>query len=263
MIGQVNVSVANLYGEGTYKSELVSQAILGESFEILNMQKYFTHIRLFDNYDGWISNYQWIEKNLPDEDMIRVRSLSITLYENADINSFPVRDAVIGTQLRKIEEKNDWIQIELPDGKKAWAQSEKFRNFPEQSRSSLLNLAMEYLGCPYFWGGRTPKGLDCSGLTYSVFNLLGIKIRRDSWMQHEDGKRVEVNPEKAKKGDLYFFAEGGLRITHVGIAMGAGKIIHSRGMVRINSLISSDIDYSEELLNSFVDVRSFMDHKIN
>jgi cell wall-associated NlpC family hydrolase len=87
--------------------------------------------------------------------------------------------------------------------------------------------------------------------------MIQMDLPRDSWMQQRDGKFVSDKPEEAQPGDLYFFAETGTKITHVGIAIGEGRIIHSRGLVRENSLIRAHSNFSEELYKSFVDVRTF------
>jgi cell wall-associated NlpC family hydrolase len=132
-----------------------------------------------------------------------------------------------------------------------------FSEFPELTRQNIVQLVREFLGYPYFWGGRSPKGFDCSGLTQIVFSLYGISLPRDSWMQHRDALFCSDNPIEAQAGDLYFFADNGTKITHVGFALGEGRIIHARGMVRENSLIPGNDKFSEELYNSFVDVRTF------
>ena len=62
---------------------------------------------------------------------------------------------------------------------------------------------------------------------------------------------------KHKQAICTFFADNGERITHVGIALGEGRIIHARGMVRESSLIPGEDKFSNDLYSSFVDVRTF------
>jgi cell wall-associated NlpC family hydrolase len=254
---QINVSVANLYCEPGYQNEIVSQALLGELATVLATNTSFTRIKLLDEYEGWISNYQWVEKRPVQLQRRCLRSHFARVYESPDLNTRAIRDAVIGTYFAVIEQKNGWLNVELPDGEEGWAEELNFGPFPQTSRKAVKQLALEFLGYPYHWGGRSPKGFDCSGLTYTVFNLLGISIPRDSWMQHRDAKIVSENPLSAEMGDLFFFAESGDRITHVGIALGDGKILHARGLVRINSLLESDAHYLPQLRDTFVDVRTF------
>jgi hypothetical protein len=254
--GQINVSVANLYRQPTYISDVVTQAILAEEITILERQKSFSFVQLPDMYKGWLSNYQWIEGGTSGVIKKQIRSHHLLIYDKPDESSVVTRDAVLGTNLVVKNIQGDWSQVLLPDGVLGWLKSHHFGTFPELNRDAVVNLAEELLGYPYFWGGRSVKGLDCSGFTQTVYSLLGKWLPRDSWMQQNKTRLVKTDPVMAIKADLYFFAELGEKITHVGIALGNGKIIHARGMVRINSLKSDDDDYCHDLAESLVDVRT-------
>ncbi len=257
--GVINVSVANIYETDAYRSQVVTQGILGEEVKILEQKQNFTFVELPDTYRGWISNFQLVLKNKhPEEDQVMVRDHWIHIYREPRVGSPVIRDAVIGTRLNQSGFDGNWLQIQLPDGESGWIKKSVTGSFPPSGREGIITLAGEFIGYPYFWGGRSPKGFDCSGLTQTVFGLLGIKLPRDSWMQQSAGKRVETQPADAKPGDLYFFAERGDRITHVGIALGSGRILHARGYVRINSLVENDPVFSDDLRSIFVDVRSFL-----
>ena len=256
--GVVNVCVANVYEADTYKSQTVTQAILGERLNILDSGERFSLVELPDAYTGWISNFQFVTGNGTQTGrVIKVREHWTRIFQEPHIDSLPVRDAVIGTRLYMTGEAGEWLRVGLPDGTPGWIRKSATGEFPERNREGILKLAREFLGYPYLWGGRSPKGFDCSGLTQTVLGLLGISLPRDSWMQQNAGKPVDVAPEDTLPGDLYFFSEKGDRITHVGIAAGRGRILHARGYVRINSLIDGDQDYSGELRSTLVDVRSF------
>lgn len=100
----------------------------------------------------------------------------------------------------------------------------------EGLRAQLAETAQSYLGVPYLWGGTTPEGFDCSGLTMSVYRLNGLQLPRSSREQFEAGTSVPV--AELRPGDLLFFATGGAgRVSHVGLYVGDGAFIHapSRG----------------------------------
>jgi cell wall-associated NlpC family hydrolase len=99
----------------------------------------------------------------------------------------------------------------------------------------IVELAASYLKTPYLWGGRSPFGIDCSGLTQMVFKMLGIKLRRDARQQAEQGHVINLLAE-AQAGDLAFFDNDEGNIVHTGILTENGQIIHASGKVRIDPI---------------------------
>ncbi|MCH7548899.1 MAG: C40 family peptidase, partial [Candidatus Krumholzibacteriota bacterium] len=90
----------------------------------------------------------------------------------------------------------------------------------------VLEKAEAFLGAPYRYGGTTPKGVDCSGLIYSVFRDFGIALPRTTAHQSEFGTHVRKN--QLQPGDLIFFrTTAGAHATHVGIYAGNGRFIHA------------------------------------
>lgn len=111
------------------------------------------------------------------------------------------------------------------------------------SGGDIVNLARQYLGTQYAWGGSTPKGgFDCSGLVYYVYGQNGIQLPRNSYNQFMVG--ASVSPDKLRPGDLVFFDTDPSQKgpDHVGIYIGGGKFIHSPAPgkgVQISSLADS------------------------
>jgi len=115
-----------------------------------------------------------------------------------------------------------------------------------------VRVARKYLGVRYVWGGTTPSGFDCSGLTSYAYNAIGIDIPRTSRMQYRHGAYIPPNRlDLLQPGDLVFFGYEGSasRIHHVGMYVGGGSFIHAPqtgDVVRIASLtgrIASRGDY--------------------
>jgi cell wall-associated NlpC family hydrolase len=95
-------------------------------------------------------------------------------------------------------------------------------------------LAYQFLGIPYVWGGATPSGFDCSGLTMYVYAQLGIGLGHYTGSQYNAGPHVSMS--QLAPGDLVFFYAGH---DHVGIYMGGGLFIHAPhtgDVVKISSL---------------------------
>jgi gamma-D-glutamyl-L-lysine dipeptidyl-peptidase len=247
MIKTVNVSVSNVYKNSTYQSDIVSQALLGESVEVIKTENDFDNVKQPDGYEGWIKNNQLAVDNSKSESIKTIISHAIQIYSEMDESSYPVRDAVIGSKINVVDEEKDWYRIELPDGTEGWILKKHFGEFPKLSRENVVKLAKQFLGYPYFWGGLSPRGLDCSGLSQTVFKLLGYQLPRDSYMQRDATKETSKNISDALEGDLLFFGDDKIKVDHVGIALGDDGIIHARGMVKINSLNKSADNYDIKL----------------
>lgn len=91
--------------------------------------------------------------------------------------------------------------------------------------SKVIEYAYNAIGKPYVYGDTGKKGYDCSGLTYSAFLEIGIKLPRSSSTQASTG--VPIKKEDLITGDLLFFNTSGKGISHVGLYIGEGKMIHA------------------------------------
>jgi len=88
-----------------------------------------------------------------------------------------------------------------------------------------VSIAYSLLGRPYRWGASGPNSFDCSGLTMYVYAQLGIYLPHSSAAQYYCGRRVSY--DELAPGDLVFFARRSGRISHVGIYIGGGMMIHA------------------------------------
>jgi len=108
-----------------------------------------------------------------------------------------------------------------------------------------MEMANLFLDAPYLWGGKTPFGVDCSGLTQTVFKTCGIPLKRDASQQVHQGETIDFIGD-IKPGDLAFFDNANGDIIHVGIIMKHQKIMHASGKVRIDTLDHNGI-FNKEL----------------
>lgn len=85
--------------------------------------------------------------------------------------------------------------------------------------SAVIEIAAQYVGTPYVYGGTTPEGFDCSGFTSYVYAQLGVTLSRTSAAPRYDG--VQVPRDQAQPGDLVW-SPG-----HIGIYAGGDTMIDS------------------------------------
>ncbi|MCF3122953.1 C40 family peptidase [Streptomyces arenae] len=88
--------------------------------------------------------------------------------------------------------------------------------------AKVIDFAEAQIGKPYVWGATGPDSYDCSGLTQDAWKAAGISLPRTTWDQVKVGTTVKT--ADAKPGDLVFFYDD---ISHVGIYIGNGKMIHA------------------------------------
>ena len=252
----INVSVSNHYQDPSYSSEIITQGILGEGVEILEQQLSFTKVRQTDGYESWISTEQIVSGNQLEGNDIMVKSHFLRIYAKPSTSAAGIREAVISSTLKVIDEVNDWYQIALPEGSTGWAEKSHFGTFPGYSTENIVILAREFLGYQYSWGGRTPKGFDCSGFVQTVFGLCGCLLPRDTWQQQQHNL-LSINYHDAQPADLLFFGSTPDKVTHVAISLGNERFIHARGWVRLNSFKKTDADFNHDLLNTFISVNRY------
>ncbi len=248
--GICRVSLAGMRSQDSDRSEMTSQLLFGEMVEVL-VKKHtnWAKVRcLFDNYIGWIDKRQIYY--LSDKEMLKYQDNRSLVCEFAQgISSDDETHCVTyGSELLNY----DGISSIMPFGKFLYngqiIQSERIVN----PRETLIKLAYKFLNVPYLWGGRSPFGVDCSGLTQILYKMVGIAIPRDAAEQIHMGTALSF-VEDGLPGDLAFFEKKDGTIHHVGILLGENKIVHASGLVKIDRVdhfgifVQSETQYTHKL----------------
>ena len=221
-------------------------------------------------------------KQKPSATKVRERNLAMSEDERAE----PTDDS----EAKVISRKRKWLEVMLPDGRKGWAPAADLKEYDrwlssrKLTQKNIVKTALSFEGVPYLWGGASCKGFDCSGLVRITYMMNGYLLPRNASQQVKIGRDImmecdhkvepgseELREEMLKRtahlqpGDLVFFGTPETlvkkeRITHVGIYIGEGRIIHASHKVRVNSLIPGEEDFyenSHRLLKArrYVDLR--------
>ncbi|WP_296316718.1 C40 family peptidase [Winogradskyella sp. UBA3174] len=227
--GICNLGIVPIRLEPSDTSEMVTQALYGDNFKVLEQRKKWSRIRFdFDNYEGWIDNKQYLEIdefNYTEISKCEIK-LSSDLIEFVSDTSNNLYPIPIGSNLNGIELLNHTFEGNIISQK--------------NKKPQVIDTSFLFLNSPYLWGGKTPFGIDCSGFTQMVYKLNGYKLLRDASQQASQGEALSFI-EESEPGDLAFFDNAEGNIIHVGIIMEDNYIIHAHGKVRIDRLDHSGI----------------------
>jgi cell wall-associated NlpC family hydrolase len=185
-------------------------------------------------------------------------ALFAEVFSRADSHSELLTRLVISSQVNLVNQSAgvDYVEVELPGGGQGWIRKADIttnppsllNNWANEDKSArvavittlgqkVLGHAERFIGVPYLWGGCSPFGIDCSGLVQVCYKLEGLQLLRDADLQFADKRFCKIEEDasldKAKfaAGDLLVFGSNG-SITHIGIASGDGRFLHSSGRQR-------------------------------
>ncbi len=236
--GICRLSVVPVRNEGKEQSEMVTQLLFGDFYEVIAQSENGNWLQIkiaYDGYTGWIDKNQFtsITDEFFDQLANSDRQISTDLVSKLSHDGM-TSNLVIGSTLPFTGNELFQIGENLLFEGNSKAQSEKL------SIDYVEKYATLYLNAPYMWGGKSPFGIDCSGFTQMVFKLCGYRLLRDAGLQADQGDLVH-HIDEAKAGDLAFFAKNDNKVYHVGIIMKENMIIHSSGFVRIDKLDDTGI----------------------
>ena len=215
--------------ENNHRSEMVSQLLYGDCFKVIGKKKEWYHITtLLDDYTGWIDKKQGqlLSKKEAVNIGLQSAAYSTRLIDYIETQDNHLTSLVIGSNVSGVSFLNNTYSGPSVSGKK--------------EKAKLLETASLYLNAPYLWGGKTPMGIDCSGLTQMVYRINGHFIPRDASQQVLLGSTLSFIDE-SEPGDLAFFDDDEGKIIHVGLLLENNYILHAHGKVRIDRIDQTGI----------------------
>lgn len=233
--GISGLSIIPVRREPSELSEMITQILYGEHFIVNEVMLGWAHIILaYDGTDGWV-------------DMKMITPLAEKTYQKIDHAPYAVTTDIFNIVPVNAEQT---MMIVAGSTLPCWRPNLKeftlqYKSFPHAGnvtyrkplnvRKLIIDQALKYYNAPYLWGGRSPLGIDCSGLAQIIYKMAGVVIPRDASQQVHCGKALSF-VEETLPGDLAFFDDEEGRIVHVGIIWEKNKIIHASGQVRIDNV---------------------------
>ncbi len=258
--GYVTTNILDLWAEPKFNSERASQLFFGEPIEVVGTgEGNYVQVRQADGYTGF-ADVRHLAEIADDQYRTQVdRAKGVIVGHQAKILDHDLKAVapyflLYGTRVQIAGQNRGFTEIRIPNGDIVLVKANAINEIPGQGSkiggNTLVTEAKKFLGVPYLWGGISPNGFDCSGLTQTICRRFGITIPRDTKDQISAGEQVPRS--KIKTGDLVFFKR------HVGFAIGTDTLIHSSvsgSGIRINSLTAGKTDYREDLDKDFNQAR--------
>lgn len=278
----VNQTIATLYSkpkedkltQDNVTSNILDEALYGMPVQILDIcPNNWVKVRTYYRYEGYmpltdlylLSKQEWQEWQDQKSKKRFVTKSAVDIIACPKVSGIRLKTVTRGailTLIENAENKGGWVKVRLNDGMEGYTK-ESFLDFfkddvqhPDENelRQKVVQTALSYLGTQYRWGGKSPLGIDCSGLVSMAYLLNGVIIFRDAKIK-EGFSIHEISFDQKKPGDLFFYPG------HVVMYIGGNRYIHSTARdgsdgVVLNSLNVSDPDYRADLVEQMCAVGS-------
>lgn len=248
----VHYTYADIFEEPDIHSERLSQCVYGDVVRIVEEHAWWYRVKIgpYPELEGWMHKAALTKLSAKSLYMQERGITTIVIRQNVSrvfIWPSATVDIVMGTELPFIGEVDAWYLVRLPSNdigriaresvypspaavpliqSKQQPAAPAAPDIPEH-RQQIVAKAREFLGITYVWGGTSPRGLDCSGLSYLVYKLNGIELPRVSWLQFRAAIGRSVDKSHLQHGDLVFFTTYKQGPSHVGIYIGRNQFIHA------------------------------------
>lgn len=236
ILGITTAGIVPLRREKSERSVLASQALFGEMVEVLREEGRWCRVRmLHDGTEGWMRKDGFVGV---DEEFVRC-SMDGVPFVTRDMFSIVMRDG-------------DWVGQLVPAGSVLPLYERTTGCFrvgddtyrlvgslpvvgTGNARESIARYALMYYNAPYVTGGRSPRGIDNTGLVQMAYRLAGVCVPRQLASLAAGGQTLSFL-EEALPGDVVLFGDESGAVTHAGLLWEAGRVIHASGRVRVDKI---------------------------
>ncbi|MDC0488867.1 NlpC/P60 family protein [Pelagibacteraceae bacterium] len=210
-----NFSIINLYKKPSIKSEIVTQMLYGDSFSVSKKTQKWLKINIKeDNYKGFIQSKNFSDYIKPTH---KVNILKAKIYKFP--NKKKINELPFGSKIRIMNSKKNFCKF-----LEGWINKKDIRPISFKQKNPFKNITL-FRNIKYKWGGKSFKGIDCSGLVQICLNFNNIFCPRDAKDQVKYFKK-NINLRKIKKNDILYWKG------HVAVALSNKQLIHAYGPLK-------------------------------
>jgi len=265
----------NMRAEPNTESAIVTVLSIGKKLTATGETDRWEKVKDGEGHEGFISTafasqaMVFIEKN----DTVYVMKSSVNLRKEPSTSSASLSLLNADTKLTRTGIGDNWTRVKTSTGKTGYiATSFLTSTVPaslrpritppkattavttviNKSGNRIVDLAYSMLGIPYVWGSESRSGVDCSGLIYYIYKQIGVTVPRTSSGYYNFGSAVTLST--MQPGDIIAMDtrrdDGRTSITHLGIYVGGGDMIHASSTNRkvVKSNISQYLSYGIKLI---------------
>jgi gamma-D-glutamyl-L-lysine dipeptidyl-peptidase len=243
----VVAAVAPMHAEPKISSTQISQNLAGASLTILEDLGDWLRVRGVDGYEGWMHQGYLARLSPALSRQTGQRPARVSLGAIVRDGTGTRRELPLGAALAS----DDVVE----SGEVASAE-ELATRFPTAPTAIARTAECYFVGASYQWGGVTPWGADCSGFVQTIYALHGVTLPRDAWQQALEGADAGRELTRLAPADLLFFSDRPDRhVTHVGLALGGGRMAHvalGRGGFALERLDDTGDAFVRKLVERFL-----------
>ena len=210
-----NFSVVNLYKKPSVKSEVVTQMIYGDSFTITKQSKKWLKIKIKeDKYKGYVKNKKFSNFVKPTH---KVNTLKTKIFKFP--NRIKKNEISFGSKIKVIDKNSKFLKFA-----NGWLKKDDVKPISYKEKNPFRKIT-SFKNIRYKWGGKSFKGIDCSGLVQVFLNFNNKFCPRDAKDQVKYFKK-NVKLKNIKKNDIIYWKG------HVAVALSNKKLIHAYGPMK-------------------------------
>ena len=219
-----NFSILNLHKKPSTRSEVITQMLYGDSFSISKKTRKWLRVKIKeDNYRGYIQNKNFSNYLKPTH---KVHILKARIYKFPNKRK-KTNELSFGSKVKITNYKAKFFKFS-----KGWINKKDVKPISYKEKDPLKKINL-FRNIKYKWGGKSFKGVDCSGLVQICLNFNNIFCPRDAKDQVNYFKK-NINLKRIKKNDILYWKG------HVAVALSKKQLIHAYGPLK--KTVIMDID---------------------